>query len=337
MAQQILRTIVDPTHIFKVLTAREQLVAASIMTNNLAVKESERLIIITDTNMAENIAAFFFEAAKPFTNKITFIEMEPATENAQEPPARVSLAMKNTDVALLITTYSLSHTQARLAATSSGVRIASMPGISMDTILRTLSSDYRPIAKLAKSVAGVLTAASYARLTSPNGTEVVFDLSGRSAYADTGLIHNPGDFDNLPAGEAFVAPLEGKTEGVLVFDGCFADIVLDVPVKILIEKGRVVDISGGEAARLLGERLARVGPRGYNVAELGVGTNPDARLDSGSILEVEKVFGTVHVALGNNATIGGEVDVPFHSDGVILSPTLKVDNTVILDEGEFQL
>lgn len=318
------------------LSTKEQVVGQNVMRNNLRLKPSENVLVVTDTGEVKTVAHLLWHAAAQITNRITYIQMEPAGENAQEPPAEVTRAMKEAGVAFLVTTYSLSHTKARLEATRSGARIASMPGITLEMTLRTLAIDNSETARLSKLVSAVLTRGNKAILKSDNGTDAIFDLTGRAGMTDTGFIHNPGDFDNLPAGEGFIAPVEGKTQGVIVFDGCFADIVLDQPIKVLIENGVAVDILGGEAARLLNERLARVGKRGYNIAELGIGTNKMAFLGN-NLLEVEKVYGTVHVALGNNATIGGEVDVPFHSDGVILSPTLTVDDVLILKGGKFQI
>lgn len=327
----------DPTSHLRSLTHDEQLIGENVFRTNFGLKTGEHVVIVTDTDKADPEASLFFESAKRFTNKLTYIIMDPASENAQEPPDEVARYLLDADVALLITTFSLSHTQARKYATEKGARIASMPGITHEMILRTLAIDYGEIARRSKSVAAILTKGEKAYLSGSNGTLAVFGLGGRTSHADTGFMTNPGDFSNLPAGEAFIAPTQGKTDGIIFFDGCFADITLDRPIKVIIEHGHVVDIGGGEGARLLNSKLSKIGKLGYNVAELGVGTNPMAKLTSGSILEVEKVFETVHVALGNNATIGGEVDVPFHSDGVILKPTLKVDDTVILKEGKFQL
>lgn len=334
---KIIKLVTGSSFSLRALSQEERMVGNNVMANNLRVKKGEHVMVITDTNKLEREAGLFFEAAKGFTDKITLIEMEPATENAQEPPTEIAEAMKMAEVVFLITTYSLSHTKARKEASDIGVRIASMPGITMDTILRTLSINYDEVASLSKTIAGLLSQGNQAILKSASGTDIIFNLTGRVAYADTGFIHNPGDFNNLPAGEAFISPLEGTTEGVLVFDGCFADITMDQPVKVLVERGQAVDIQGGEGARLLNNKLAKIKSDGaYNIAELGIGTNKMAKLES-ILLEVEKVYETVHVALGNNATIGGEVDVPFHSDGVILKPTLVVDGTVILKDGEFQI
>jgi leucyl aminopeptidase (aminopeptidase T) len=70
-----------------------------------------------------------------------------------------------------------------------------------------------------------------------------------------------------------------------------------------------------------------------NIAELGIGTNYMAEI-CGLILEDEKVLGTVHLALGNNVSMGGNVNVKIHLDGVIYSPTLTIDDKPILKNGE---
>lgn len=330
---QIERVITSKTTL-RALTPQENFAGRNVMGQCMSVRPDEQILIVTDQSKLETEAAIFFEAAKQFSHNIKLIYFSGMTENAQEPPWELTEEMCNSNVVLLVTTYSLTHTRARERASQLGTRIASMPGITHEMIIRTLSIDYAEIAQLSKKIAARLTAGKNALLTAVNGTNVFFDLAGRTAIADTGLFTNPGDFGNLPAGEAFIAPREGKSEGIIVFDGCFANIILDRPIKILVEKGTVVDIQGGEAARLLNQRLSGIGKQGYNIAELGVGTNKMARLNS-ELLEVEKVFGTVHVALGNNATFGGEVDVPFHSDGVILKPSLQVDNKFVLKDGRF--
>ena len=74
----------------------------------------------------------------------------------------------------------------------------------------------------------------------------------------------------------------------------------------------------------------------YNMAELGIGTN-DQAIVTGMILEDEKVMGTAHIALGNNMSMGGTCNVGIHVDGVFFKPTIKVDDRVILNEGNLIL
>ena len=67
-----------------------------------------------------------------------------------------------------------------------------------------------------------------------------------------------------------------------------------------------------------------------------MGTNDKARL-TGNVLEDEKILGTVHVAFGASAGIGGTVSVPIHLDVVILDASLEVDGQAVLDGGRYVL
>ncbi len=316
------------------LNGKEQQAGENVMKQCMDVKPKDSVLIITDKERLNSEAAVFFESAKEFTQKVKLVEIVPTGEHGKEPSKEVTKMMAENDVGLLVTTYSLSHTRARKNACSKGARIASMPGITNEMILRTLTLDYTEIAELSKKIANVLTKGNEAKITSKQGTNIAFDLNGRKAIADTGLFTSKGDFGNLPAGEAFIAPPEGKTNGEMVFDGCFGDIQLEKPLKVKVENGMATEIVGGKAAETLKKRLDKAGDLSRNIAELGIGTNESAKLGTG-LLEVEKVYGTCHVALGDNSTFGGTVSVPFHSDGVILDPILEVDGKKIIENNEF--
>ena len=49
----------------------------------------------------------------------------------------------------------------------------------------------------------------------------------------------------------------------------------------------------------------------------------------------EKVYGTIHIAFGNNMSFGGSVEVPIHIDCVITNPTITVGKRKIIDGGKF--
>ena len=75
--------------------------------------------------------------------------------------------------------------------------------------------------------------------------------------------------------------------------------------------------------------MNNAGDRARVLCELGIGTNPAARL-SPNVLEAEKVYGTCHVAFGDNSTFGGTNSVAFHTDCVIANPTVTVDKRVVV-------
>ena len=71
----------------------------------------------------------------------------------------------------------------------------------------------------------------------------------------------------------------------------------------------------------------------YNIAELGVGLNPQCRL-CGIMLEDEGVIPTAHIGIGTSITLGGTVKAPTHYDLLMWDPKIEVDGKVIIDGGK---
>ncbi len=294
----------------------------------------ESVLIVTDAKLLP-IGKALKQAALELGADPVLIEMEPRSRDGEEPPASVAQAMMKSDVVLVPTSKSLTHTAARRQACAAGARVATMPGILRETMIRCLNADYYAIAERTKRLTDILSAGSLLRVTSPGGTDLTLPIGGIKAIASTGLIHDRGASGNLPSGEAYLMPVEGTAAGLLVVDGSMAGVgslAGKRPIAIRVEKGSAVEITGGAPAKKLREKLEPLGAKAFNVAEFGMGTN-DAAVITGSILEDEKILGTIHVALGNNVSMGGTVDVPVHLDGVVKSPTVVLDGTKIMDTG----
>jgi len=299
----------------------------------LAIKPSEEILVITDAPLRD-IGYAFFEEAREMGSKVILVEIVERRENGEEPPAVIAHVMERMDVIVAPTSKSLSHTAARLAASKGGARVTTLPGVTRETLLRALSVDYKKLHRLTTQLARLLSCAKTARLTCPRGTDITMGFEGRRGHADTGIVHKPGSFSNLPAGEAFIAPVEGSARGRVVFSSSFAGLgVLGSPLVIEVENGEVRRVEGEKADELM-KKIENAGRPGRNIAELGIGTNPKAMI-SGLILEDEKVLGTAHIALGNNRNFGGSTEAPYHLDGMILEPTLWLDGMKVLDSGGF--
>ncbi len=302
--------------------------------NCMGAKKNEKILIITDEVKREIGYSLFNNSIALGFNSL-LVEMKPLTTNGEEPSEDIAKLMQNFDIVLCPTSKSLTHTNARREAASKGARVATFPGITEDVMIRGLNADYKKISRLSFKVKNILDNGNYVKITSPSGTNLSFSIKGRKAIASSGLFHKKGEGGNLPTGETFLAPVEGSANGTLIIDGSIAGfgIIENVNLKVIIRDGFAVKISGGKLATQVNTMLNKFGKYARNIAEFGIGTNHKAKL-SGVLLEDEKVLGTIHIAFGNNLTMGGSVNVPIHIDGVVKKPTVLLDGKLIMVNGK---
>jgi len=167
-------------------------------------------------------------------------------------------------------------------------------------------------------------------VTSPAGTDITFGIGDREWLADTGMVHEPGDFSNLPAGEVFISP-ETAT-GTYVVDGTMMPYGLldeDQTLTFEVEDGLVTSVSDDAVREELETAAESVGDAAYNLAELGIGTNVGVDELVGSVLLDEG--GRRHGSHRDRRQRRdrGETDAPVHLDGILRNPTVYVDGEAI--------
>jgi leucyl aminopeptidase (aminopeptidase T) len=226
-----------------------------------------------------------------------------------------------------------------MQAQKAGARILSMPGVTEDGFLRTLSIDIEALASLTNSLSERVGRAKSARITTSLGTDVSLEL-GHPVTPIDGLCQKPGEIDFFPPGLFLSVPKLGGVSGKAVVDGAITQIGrLSSPVTMTFAEGKLVRIEGGgEAARLEKLLASLEDENAYAFAAWGIGTNPGAALvGEDPSFEGERVYGWCHVSTGSNASFpGGTVRAKIHLDGIISSPTISLDAEVILKEGKFQ-
>lgn len=302
--------------------------------NCMGLKKGETLLIITDRKK-KKIAKALYDAAFNLCRNVMMVTIPEAEVNGEEPPAIVAEVMKKFDVIIAPTTKSITHTNAVTNAMKKGARVASMPGITEGVFKRGMKADYSAIRKVTKKLAKTIKAAKSIRITTSKGTDITARIKkSYKVFNDDGDITKKGTRGNLPSGEAFFVPDHRTTEGIFVVDASFGvEGLVDKPVKVTVEKGYAVKIEGGKAAADLNKLLKKCGKSAYNIAEIGIGTNPLARI-SGIVLEDEKVMGTAHIALGNSKGMGGNIYAQCHLDGIFRKPTIYLDNQIIMKNGK---
>jgi len=230
------------------------------------------------------------------------------------------------------------------------------PGITRHLYAKTVPVNYRRLRADCQWLAERLTKAVAVRITSPGGTEVTFSVNGREAKLDDGDFRLPGAGGNLPAGEAFISPVNGSTEGRIVYDGSMSTkdgtLFLYHPITVEFEEGYISQIAGGEEAEALAETIREGEEKAdalsdkaeeyrrnaRHLGELGIGVNPLAGI-TGNMLVDEKAARTCHLAIGSNYDNDGPALI--HLDGLVKEPTIELEmddgtRLVLMEDGEMK-
>ncbi len=313
--------------------------AQTVVQTCLGVRPGEQVLIVTEgdkLSIARSIAAAVYAAkAEPVISV-----MLPRQRDGQEPPLTVAEAMKQSDAFVAVVGRSITHTQAVKEACKRGSRGIMLTQFTEDLMIHGgMEADFRDVAPTCRAVAAKLAGAEQVRLTTPHGTDLTFSARGRRGNAMYCIVE-PGEFSPAPTVEANVSPLEGTAQGVIVANASIPYIgigVLEEPVICTVQDGMIVKIQGGRQAELLKKDLdSKQDPNVYNIAELGVGLNPMCRF-MGFMLEDEGVYGSVHIGIGTNITLGGQLKAACHYDLIMTEPTLTADGATLLHQGQVLL
>ena len=325
-------------------TEREEAMLAaarSVVRTCMQVRPHEHVLVVTDPTTSE-VGRSLYEAASEVTDRILMMMMPRRHRQGNEPPASVGDLMRRQNIVLLATRHSLTHTRARLTASREGARIASMPGINEEMMaMGGMTADYNALQKEISGLNPILRRRRDVRVTSPEGTDVTFRTGGRWVLEDNGICNRPGQVTNLPAGKVFVLPKEQTLSGKIVIDGSWEGSLLDEPLTFLVDEGMVVSISGDDLAGDLETVLdeAKVGLRPSRaglvntVAEFGFGMNSRARM-TGNRLEDQVVRGSAYFGIGDNSALGGSARVGIHMRGVMLKPTIELNDVDLVVDGK---
>ena len=296
----------------------------------LRLQPGERLAIVMDEPLApeaeEMAAAARDLGAEP---EIAMWQGERPLEHA--PPA-VLEAGNRADVAIHIQQAPRGEEAACRfelleAVTGHDGRMIFMGLVDGELLRGELSQASPNLERQARTLLDALEGAKEIHVRGAAGTDLVLGVEGRPFHTDA-LPLEPGQMANYPGGEVFCSPLETEANGVLVADLTVPYTVeglVDEPVRITFEGGRVTSIEGGEAAAMLRRLVDDAGQGADVIAELGIGFYPGLE-PRGHVMLDEKAAGTAHVAIGKNTGVyGGVNDAKIHVDCIFSNPTFEVD------------
>jgi len=303
------------------------------------VKEGETVLISTDTNkirIAEALAgAAYAVGATPI-----IVMIPPVKTHGAPLPEPIVAAFREADVFLQPSTWSQTHTKARVEAIKAGRRGSTMCEVTEDALcVGAIEADYEECDRLGRKLGALLVETKEVRITSPGGTDIRGEVTGRPVQYETGLFRKPGQFAAFPDSEINISPTEGTAEGKIVGDVSVMSVGVTMydPVTLIVKGGRVVDIQGGPAAQKFRETLESLNDeKSFNYAEFGIGLNPCARLGATNLEDLGRL-GNCHAGIGSNFAIGGKILAPNHHDVNYKDATIYFDGKVVLDKGVCQI
>ena len=313
--------------------------AMKAMTQCAGVKPGENVVIACDTNklrLAEALAAAAYAAG----GMPTVVFFPPTGAHGAQVPKAVVGASACSDVLFMPTSWSMTHTDARIEAIKNGSRVCTMCEVTEDCLCAGgILGDFEENDRVGRKIGEVMAAGKTIRMTSVGGTDLTGETTGRPVQYETGLFREPGQFAALPNSELNISPIEGSTEGVIVGDVRLMGygIISEEPVTIEVKSGEVANVSGGKAADYLRETLMAFNDRSaYNLAEFAVGLNPASRTYATNLEDLGKL-GFGHHGIGSNYAIGGSVAAPCHIDIIYAEASLYIDGELILDKGKLMI
>ncbi len=327
------------------------MVAWRIMTEFLAVKEGEEVVILTDSESDHDYAHALAGVANALGADANIIIQPPSFLGDRERLISKSAlaAISNCDVyvAQTATTGHSVHDRniAELYIGQKKIRMYVGGGWHGGGMLGALDSmrkhDYAVVTDISKKLAAILTEGDEIHVTTKAGTDFWASIKDITYNIDAGYAHEPGTVCNLPAGEAWGGPMEFTAEGKIAVDGAipmgiYVKPVNPDPVVLHLEKGRVVKVEGGEGSEEIRALIANH-KDGDVLAEFSLGTNPFVTLNGDCNSNDKKLYGTCHVALGHNSFQiypHGTISTDVHTDMVVLKPTVEVDGKLVVEDGQ---
>jgi leucyl aminopeptidase (aminopeptidase T) len=253
----------------------------------------------------------------------------------QEPPTPVARAATGADVWIDFAVAYQLYSPAYHAAIENGCIYLCLTGMDVDMMVRTIGRvSYPLLQEMAIRLYQLSQDAKTIRVTSAAGTDLrmVVDKAGDPAWEPPPA---KGGYPQMLGGQSGFMAYRESFEGVLVFDGTLWPPVelgvLRTPVRLTIEGGYARRIEGGAEATVFARWLESSGhPQAFLLDHACYGFNPGVARPSGRILEDERIFGCMQFGIG--AT---EYGSPAHTDGVVLNPSVWLDDVQIEEAGHY--
>jgi len=206
--------------------------------------------------------------------------------------------------------------------------VTTVKGVEDYVVRALLDVDVEAMIRNAELVAKLWDQTKHCRVTSPQGTDVSFDLIPRKSIIGDGALSEDGEVDFFPGAQVSIAPVEETINGIIVVDASDSvQGVVHTPYSLIMKNGAITAVEGGKEADVMRNWLERCDDEKlYRLCHFSVGLNPQAGI-SGNMIEDERKLAAVDFGFGyQDPAFGGTVGLsPYHEDIMLATPTIYLD------------
>lgn len=311
----------------------------------LSLENGKRILFYADKGSDSHIVRILHESAEEIGAKSEVFELD---STLALPVMAQNLTKKiergSFDVICELSEQYFYQTAAWQKALQLGSRLYSIGGLSADGFIRCVGkANYDLIYEFGTGLRGILEKAKSIQISTEKGTDIRLEMN--ISFVDRIITKLTGEkrpyayvtrpsgklSHDVPAtflgGQIAFNGIPETIEGTAVIDGYVwppREIGhINEPISLEIRKGRVTDVNSNSLkSRILAEWL---NGRTNEIKHFCIGFHPGARL-SGALIEAERVFGCISIGIG---------EYHFHTDGVMINPTLLLNNNIIEKDGSF--
>ena len=302
----------------------------------LNVRQNENVVIYADTASDQRVVKATGQAAHTLGAVPTMLYYETRPTALMEPPKPVAAAMKAADVLVEYAVAYTLYTKAYSEAVASGARYICLAGMDVDMAVRCIGKvNYPKMIELGEKLVELTKHSKKVEIRSPAGSSFGAEIDVSRVSQSGRIISKPGEVAML-GGQVSFAPVFETVNGRIVFDGAlwppFELGVLREPISLEVEEGKIREIAGGSEAKTFQRWLQSFDDKNmFNIAHFSYGFNPGAARPTGKIVEDERIFGSIEIGVGHYRNRPAKS----HSDGIVLNPTIKLDDNLVEVEGGY--
>ena len=322
-----------------------QKTSESLVKNLFELKKDETFVVTADEDNIKEVVEAVSEAAKNVGAKVLTIYMPVPDGVGMAADAGIASkalagALAQADAWAELNTKWIfgGQTYIRVMQENKKLRHMNLTGATKELLNNCIGKiDYEQFRKLGLRFVEMLLKGKEFHMTSPTGMELCFNNTPEHPITCELGEANVAGSHMLPGQIAWTPDVE-TVNGTIVFDGALAPVcgIPSVPVKAVIENGKVVDFHGGlEAGQYFDWLKSFNDPQMLRISHTGLGLNPGAEL-SGDILQDQRVWGSATWAFGGigaNLIPPAGVSGASHSDCVALNISLWMDGEELIRDG----